>query len=253
VVNKKSEVIRIYLPPDANTLLSVMDHCLKSKNYVNVVIAGKQPELQWLNMEQAVAHCAQGASDWTWAGNSEDMEPDVVMSCAGDVPTLETIAAAEILQQHFPDLKVRLINVVDLMSMSPVAYHPHGMSSELFTELFTDKAPVIFAFHGYVRIIHDLVHGRPDPARFHVRGFMEEGTTTTPFDMVVLNQMSRYHLAMEAVKRVPRMQQRADEFLTWCTGKLAEHEAYIRANLDDLPEIKNWKLSPKGLPAAVEL
>jgi len=245
VVNKKSAVIRIYLPPDANTLLSVMDHCFKSKDYVNVVIAGKQPELQWLNMEQAVRHCAQGASDWEWAGNCEGSIPDVVLGCAGDVPTLETVAAAELLQQHFPDLKVRVVNVVDLMALSPVAYHPHGMSSELFSELFTDSTPVIFAFHGYVRLIHDLVHGRPDPARFHVRGYMEEGTTTTPFDMVVLNQMSRFHLAMEAVKRVSRMRQRSDAFLQYCQARLAEHEAYICANLDDLPEIKDWKLSQR--------
>ena len=245
VVNKKSAVIRIYLPPDANTLLSVMDHCLKSKDYVNVVIAGKQPELQWLNMEEAERHCAQGASDWRWAGNCNGGTPDVVLGCAGDVPTLEAVAAAELLRNHFPDLKVRLVNVLDLMSLSPVAHHPHGMSDELFSELFTDAAPVIFAFHGYVRIIHDLVHGRPEPARFHVRGYMEEGTTTTPFDMVVLNQMSRYHLAMEAVKRVKRMQQRSDAFLQYCHKKLAEHQTYICANLDDLPEIKNWKLAPR--------
>lgn len=243
VVNKKSEVIRIYLPPDANTLLSVMHHCLKSKDYVNVVIAGKQPELQWLNMDDAIEHCARGASDWKWAGNCEDSEPDVVLGCAGDVPTLEAVAAAQLLRQHFPELKVRLVNVIDLMALSPVAYHPHGMSEELFASLFTDTVPVIFAFHGYVRIIHDLVHGRPDPARFHVRGFMEEGTTTTPFDMVVLNRMSRYHLAMEAVKRVPKMQQQADAFIQFCNDKLTEHRQYIDTYLDDMPEIKNWKLN----------
>lgn len=250
VVNKKSAVIRIYLPPDANTLLSVMNHCFKSKDYVNLVIAGKQPELQWLTMEQAVIHCAQGASDWTWAGNCEGAEPDVVLGCAGDVPTLEAIAAADLLQQYFPDLKVRLVNVTDLMSLSPVGYHPHGMSSELFSQLFTDFAPVIFAFHGYVRIIHDLVHGRPDPARFHVRGYTEEGTTTTPFDMVVLNQMSRYHLAMEAVKRLPERQQQSDEFIRHCESKLVEHRDYICTYLDDMPAIKNWKpKSAKLLPA----
>jgi xylulose-5-phosphate/fructose-6-phosphate phosphoketolase len=245
VVNKKSAVIRIYLPPDANTLLSVMDHCLKSKDYVNVVIAGKQPELQWLDMEEAERHCAQGASDWRWAGNCYEGTPDVVLGCAGDVPTLEAVAAAELLRDHFPDLRVRLVNVLDLMSLSPPAYHPHGMSDELFRELFTDAAPVIFAFHGYVRIIHDLVHGRSEPARFHVRGYMEEGTTTTPFDMVVLNQMSRYHLAMEAVRRVKRMEQRSDAFLQYCHQRLAEHQTYICANLDDLPEIKSWKLAPR--------
>ena len=241
VANKKSTVIRIYLPPDANTLLSVMDHCLRSKDYVNVVIAGKQPELQWLTMEEAIVHCEKGASEWEWAGNEENDIPDVVLGCAGDVPTLETVAAAWLLRAHLPDLKVRLVNVVDLMSLSPVAYHPHGMSEELFDSLFTTTAPVIFAFHGYVRIIHDLVHGRPDPARFHVRGFMEEGTTTTPFDMVVLNQMSRYHLAMEAVKRVPRLHQQADVFIDFCETKLKEHTQYIRTFLDDMPEIKDWK------------
>jgi xylulose-5-phosphate/fructose-6-phosphate phosphoketolase len=243
VVNKKSSVVRIYLPPDANTLLSVMDHCFRSKDYVNVVVAGKQPELQWLNMEQAIAHCARGASSWDWAGNENEQQPDVILGCAGDVPTLETVAAAWILRKHLPTLKVRLVNVVDLMAMSPAAYHPHGMSEELFLKLFTAKAPVIFAFHGYVRIIHDLVHGRPDPARFHVRGFMEEGTTTTPFDMVVLNEMSRYHLAMAAVKRVPEMHQQADAFIQYCENKLKEHKQYICTYLDDMPEIKNWKWS----------
>lgn len=241
VVNKKSAVVRIYLPPDANTLLSVMDHCLRSKDYVNVVIAGKQPELQWLTMDEAIAHCAQGASDWKWAGNADGLQPDVILGCAGDVPTLETLAAAQLLKEHMPDLKVRLVNVVDLMALSPAAYHPHGISGELFNDLFTNSAPVIFAFHGYVRIIHDLVHGRPDPARFHVRGFMEEGTTTTPFDMVVLNRMSRYHLAMEAVKRVPRVHQQADGFISYCEAKLKAHHEYICACLDDMPEIKNWK------------
>jgi len=245
VVNKKSAVARIYLPPDANTLLSVMDHCLRSKDYVNVVVAGKQPELQWLNMDEAVHHCEQGASNWEWAGNEDDGEPDVILGCAGDVPTLETVAAAELLREHLPEFKVRLVNVVDLMSLSPKAYHPHGMSDELFQSLFTDTAPVIFAFHGYVRIIHDLVHGRPDPGRFHVRGYMEEGTTTTPFDMVVLNQMSRYHLAMEAVKRGPAMYKHADAFMTYCEDKLKEHHAYICKNLDDMPEIKNWKLKSR--------
>jgi len=241
VVNKKSSVVRIYLPPDANTLTSVMHHCLLSKDYVNVIVAGKQPELQWLNMDDAVAHCAAGASVWEWAGNSKGVEPEIVMACAGDVPTLETIAAAELLPQHFPGLKVRVVNVVDLMALSPQPYHPHGMSEDLFRDLFTDRTDVIFAFHGYVRIIHDLVHGRPDPARFHVRGYMEEGTTTTPFDMVVLNKMSRYHLAMEAVKRVPRLRNQADAFIAFCEGKLKEHHDYICANLDDMPEIKSWK------------
>lgn len=244
VVNKKSAVARIYLPPDANTLLCVMDHCLRSRDYINVIVAGKQPELQWLNIDDAVKHAAQGASAWEWAGNSADDAPDIVLACAGDVPTLETVAAAWLLRHHLPELKVRVVNVIDLMSLSPQAYHPHGMSNELFTSLFTDTAHVIFAFHGYVRIIHDLVHGRPDPARFHVRGYMEEGTTTTPFDMVVLNEMSRYHLAMEAVKRVGIVQARADNFLTYCQSMLQRHHQYICQHLDDMPEVKDWKWAP---------
>lgn len=244
VVNKKSAVARIYLPPDANTLLCVMDHCLRSRDYINVIVAGKQPELQWLNIDDAVKHAAQGASAWEWAGNSADDEPDIVLACAGDVPTLETVAAAWLLRHHLPELKVRVVNVIDLMSLSPQAYHPHGMSNELFTSLFTDTAHVIFAFHGYVRIIHDLVHGRPDPARFHVRGYMEEGTTTTPFDMVVVNEMSRYHLAMEAVKRVGIVQARADNFLTYCQSMLQRHHQYICQHLDDMPEVKDWKWAP---------
>lgn len=243
VINKKSAVARIYLPPDANTLLSVMDHCLRSKDYINVIIAGKQPELQWLNMEDAIEHCAQGASDWKWAGTAGHEKPDVVLACAGDVPTLETVAAAWLLKRHLPQLKVRVVNVIDLMSLSPQAYHPHGMSEEQFSELFTDDVPVIFAFHGYVRIIHDLIHGRPDPARFHVRGYMEEGTTTTPFDMVVLNQMSRFHLAMEAVKRVALIHQCADMFIGHCESKLKQHHHHICTYLDDMPEIRDWKWS----------
>jgi len=243
VVNKKSTIIRIYLPPDSNTLLSVMDHCLQSKNYVNLVVAGKQPQLQWLDMESAIAHCRQGASVWEWASNDDGNDPDIVLACAGDVPTLETIAAACLLRKLLPELKVRVVNVVDLMSLSPEASHPHGLNDEAFKSLFTDSAHVIFAFHGYVRIIHDLVHGRPDPARFHVRGFMEEGTTTTPFDMVVLNNMSRFQLAMEAVRRVPHIQQKAEAFIVHCENKLNEHKQYIHENLDDMPEIKNWKWS----------
>lgn len=241
VVNKKSSVVRIYLPPDANCLLSVMDHCLRSKNYVNLVVAGKQPALQWLNIAQATTHCAQGASVWEWAGNDNNAQPDVVLACAGDVPTLETVAAAWLLRRHIPDLKVRVVNVVDLMSLSPREYHPHGMDAALFTELFTDDAPVIFAFHGYVRIIHDLVHGRPDPARFHVRGFIEEGTTTTPFDMVVLNKISRYHLAIAAIQRTERALEKGDMVINHFEDKLHMHSIYIRECLEDMPDIKNWK------------
>lgn len=243
VANKKSDVIRIYLPPDANCLLSVMDHCLKSRNYVNLVVAGKQPALQWLSVEDAAKHCAQGASVWEWAGNDNGKQPDVVLACAGDVPTLEIIAAAWLLRKHLPDLKVRVVNVVDLMSLSPKDYHPHGLESTLFTSLFTDDIPVVFAFHGYVRIVHDLVHGRPHPARFHLRGFMEEGTTTTPFDMVVLNKMSRFHLAIAAIQRTERQLEKAEEVIGYFEDKLSMHNIYIRECLEDMPDISNWKWS----------
>jgi xylulose-5-phosphate/fructose-6-phosphate phosphoketolase len=243
VINKKGTVVRIYLPPDANCLLSVMDHCLRSRNYVNVIVAGKQPELQWLDMEAARRHCARGASVWDWASNDQGGNPDVILAGAGDVPTLETIAAAWLLRKHLPELKVRVVNVVDLMVLSPPAYHPHGMDAESFVEMFTETAPVIFAFHGYRRMIHDLVHGRPNPARFHVRGYIEEGTTTTPFDMVVLNQLSRYHLAMEALRRVPRLRSQSAHLVEEFEGKLTEHKLYIQEHLQDMPEIRDWTWS----------
>jgi xylulose-5-phosphate/fructose-6-phosphate phosphoketolase len=243
VINKKSTIVRIYLPPDANCLLSVMDHCLRSRDYVNVVVAGKQPELQWLDMNTARRHCARGASVWSWAGNDEGDEPDVVLGCAGDVPTLETVAAAWLLQKHLPELRVRVANVVDLMVLSPPAYHPHGMDPEGFLEMFTESAPVIFAFHGYRRMIHDLVHGRPNPARFHVRGYIEEGTTTTPFDMVVVNQVSRYHLAMEALRRVSKFESQAMDLIAYFESKLTEHHVYIQEHLQDMPEIRDWTWS----------
>jgi xylulose-5-phosphate/fructose-6-phosphate phosphoketolase len=243
VINKKGVVVRIYLPPDANCLLSVMDHCLRSRDYVNVIVAGKQPELQWLDIDAARRHCARGASVWEWAGNDQDSEPDVILASAGDVPTLETVAAAWLLRKHLPELKVRVVNVVDLMVLSPPAYHPHGMDAEAFLDLFTERAPVIFAFHGYRRMVHDLVHGRPNPERFHVRGYMEEGTTTTPFDMVVANQISRYHLAMEALRRVPRLRSQSAHLVETFESKLAEHTLYIQEHLQDMPEIRDWTWS----------
>jgi xylulose-5-phosphate/fructose-6-phosphate phosphoketolase len=247
VINKKGTIVRIYLPPDANCLLSVMDHCLRSRDYVNVIVVDKQPELQWLDMDAARAHCARGASAWGWAGNDWGGEPDVVLACAGDVPTLETVAAAWLLRRHVPELRVRVVNVVDLMALSPPAYHPHGMDPEAFLELFAEDVPVIFAFHGYVRMIHDLVHGRPNPARFHVRGYMEEGTTTTPFDMVVANEVSRYHLAMQALRRVPRLRSQSAPVIEQCEVKLAEHRLYIQEHLEDMPEIRDWTWSaPQG-------
>jgi xylulose-5-phosphate/fructose-6-phosphate phosphoketolase len=243
VINKKSTIVRIYLPPDANCLLSVVDHCLRSRDYVNVIVAGKQPELQWLDMDAARRHCARGASVWSWAGNDEGGDPDVVLACAGDVPTLEAVAAAWLLRKHLPELRLRVVNVVDLMVLSPPAYHPHGMDPEGFLEMFTESAPVIFAFHGYRRMIHDLVHGRPNPERFHVRGYMEEGTTTTPFDMVVVNGISRYHLAMEALRRVPRFQSQAMRLIEYFESKLMEHHLYIQEHLEDMPEIRDWTWS----------
>ncbi|QSR85365.1 phosphoketolase [Methylacidimicrobium sp. B4] len=242
LINKKGDVVRIYLPPDANTLLSTLDHCLRSRHYVNLIIAEKQPALQWLSLEEARAHCARGAGIWDWAGN-DGGDPDIVLGCAGDVPTLEAVAASWLLQTHIPELRVRVVNVVDLMSLSPPAYHPHGMDTQDFVNLFTEEKEVIFAFHGYRRMVHDLVHGRPNPARFHVRGYVEEGTTTTSFDMVVLNEMSRYHLAIEALRRVPRLASRAQPVIDLFEKKLAEHRIYVKSHLDDLPEIQNWTWS----------
>jgi xylulose-5-phosphate/fructose-6-phosphate phosphoketolase len=242
-LTKRGSVARIYLPPDANCLLSVGDHCLRSRSYVNLIVIDKQLHLQYLPMAEAEAHCARGASTWHWAGTEaegSDSEPDVILASAGDVPTLETLAAAEWLRHHLPDLVIRVVNVVDLMTMFPPSDHPHGMSDEQFQELFTDARPVVFAFHGYQRAIHQVLHGRPNAGRFHVRGFMEEGTTTTPFDMVVRNQMSRYHLAIEAMRRVPRIKSVIPPLIKECEEMLARHHVYVRAHLEDLPEIRDW-------------
>ncbi len=246
VANKKSTVMRLYFPPDSNTLLSVAAHCLASKNYINIIVAGKQPALQWLDTEAAEKHCATGASVWQWASNDAGGKPDIILACAGDVPTLETIAAAWLLQQQVPGLKVRVVNVVDLMALSPRAYHPHGLEADLFNAMFTETCDVIFAFHGYVRLIHDLIHGRPNPARFHVRGYAEEGTTTTPFDMVVLNGMSRFHLAIEALKRSPVKSKKVDDAIALFESKLKEHTAYVQQHLEDMPEIENWNWEHKA-------
>ncbi len=244
VMNKKGTVTRIYLPPDANCLLAITDHCLRSRNYINLIVAGKQPELQWLDMESARRHCARGASVWAWAGTDEGGTPDVVLGCAGDVPTLETVAAAWLLRRHLPQLRVRVVNVVDLMTLSPAAYHPHGLDDDSFRALFTDEAPVVFAFHGYPRMVHDLVHGRSNPARFHVPGYREEGTTTTPFDMAVVNQISRYHLAMKALHYAPRLHSEAVSLVDLFQDKLREHEVYTRRHFEDLPEIRDWRWEP---------
>ncbi len=240
VLSKKGTVSRIYLPPDANCLLSVADHCFRSRNYVNLIVIDKQPQLQWLDMRAAREHCARGASIWRWASNDEGGEPDVVLAAAGDSATLEVVAAAWWLRRHAPEMKVRVVNVVDLMTLFPPAVHPHGIDETSFDELFTRGTDVVFAFHGYQRAIHEIVHGRPDVDRFHVRGFNEEGTTTTPFDMVVKNGMSRYHLCMEAIRRAPRMAGRAAELTERCTAMLRRHEAHIREHLEDLPEVRDW-------------
>ncbi len=241
VVNKKAEVIRVYLPPDANTLLSVTDHCLRSRNYVNVIVSGKQPELQWLDMDSAVKHCSAGLGIWRWASNDEGGEPDVVMACAGDVPTLETLAAVQILREQFPDLKVRVINVVDLMTLQPQSEHPHGLNDKDFDALFTRDKPIIFAFHGYPWLIHRLTYRRTNHRNLHVRGYKEEGTTTSPFDMVVLNDLDRFHLVGDVVDRVPSLGARAAHAKQLIRDKLIDHKNYVHQHGEDMPEVRGWK------------
>ena len=243
VMNKKADIIRVYLPPDANTLLSVTDHCLRSRNYVNVIVAGKQPELQWLDMEAAIKHCTAGLGIWEWASNDQAGDPDVVMACCGDVPTLETLAAVEILRQQLPELKIRVINVVDLMTLQPQSEHPHGLSDKDFDVLFTKDKPIIFAFHGYPLLIHRLTYRRTNHDNMHVRGFKEEGTTTTPFDMAVLNELDRFHLVGDVIDRVPSLGSRAAYTKQVLRDKLLDHKAYIHKHGEDMPEIRNWKWS----------
>jgi xylulose-5-phosphate/fructose-6-phosphate phosphoketolase len=241
VVNKKADIVRVYLPPDVNTLLSVADHCLRSRNYVNVIVAGKQPALQWLNMQSAIEHCTNGIGIWEWACNDDGAEPDVVMACAGDIPTLETLAAVDLLRQHFPDIKIRVVNVVDLMTIQTPSEHPHGISDAEFDSMFTTNKPVIFAYHGYPWLIHRLTYRRTNHNNFHVRGYKEEGTTTTPFDMTVLNDLDRYHLAGDVVDRVPRLRTIGGHFKQLLRDKLVEHTQYIRQYGEDRPEIRDWK------------
>ena len=243
VVNKKADVIRVYLPPDANTLLSVTDHCLRSRDYVNVIVAGKQPALQWMDMDSAVKHCTAGLGIWEWASNDKGEDPDVVMACCGDVPTQETLAAVKILRENFPELKVRVINVVDLMTLQPKSEHPHGLSDKDFDTLFTKDKHVIFAFHGYPLLIHRLTYRRSNQERFHVRGYKEEGTTTTPFDMVVLNEMDRFHLTADVIDRVPGLGSKAAYVKQFLRDKLLDHKKYIKKYGQDMPEIRNWKWS----------
>ena len=240
MMNKKPEVVRVYLPPDANTLLSVADHCLRSRNRVNVIVAGKQPSPQWLSMAAAIKHCNAGLGIWTWASSDANLEPDVVMACAGDVPTLETLAAVDILRTHFPDLKIRVVNVVDLMRLQPPTEFANGLSDREFDSLFTTDKPIIFAYHGYPWLIHRLTYRRTNHANLHVRGYKEEGTTTTPFDMTVLNEIDRFHLAGDAIDRVPRLQRIGAHVKQLLRDKLVEHSEYIRRHGEDMPEVLDW-------------
>jgi xylulose-5-phosphate/fructose-6-phosphate phosphoketolase len=246
VVNKKAEVIRVYLPPDANCLLSVTDHCLRSRNYVNVVVAGKQPAPVWLTMEEANRHCTAGLSIWEWASSDAGHEPDVVLACCGDVPTLETLAAADLVRRMLPEIKVRVINVIDLMKLQPPRDHPHGLTDADFDALFTRDKPIVFAFHGYPTLIHKLTYHRNNHANLHVRGFNEEGTTTTPFDMCVMNGLDRFHLVDAVVDLLPQLGGRAAYVKQALRNKLLEHHDYIRKYGDDVPEIRDWKWSADG-------
>ena len=240
VANKKADIIRIYLPPDANTLLSVADHCLRSRNYVNLIVAGKQPAPQWLDVESAVRHCTAGVGVWDWASN-DGGDPDVVMACAGDVPTLEILAAVSLLREQVPDIRIRVVNVVDLMTLQPATEHPHGLADEDFDQIFTTDRPVIFAFHGYATLIHRLTYRRRNHDNIHVRGYKEEGTTTTPFDMVVLNNMDRFQLALDAIRRIPRLKNISDKATEKFYESMQRHKIYVSEHGEDLPEVRNWK------------
>jgi xylulose-5-phosphate/fructose-6-phosphate phosphoketolase len=239
-VNKKAEVVRVYLPPDANCLLSVMDHCLRSRHYVNIVVAGKHAAPQWLDMDAAVRHCAAGIGIWDWASSDQDGRTDLVMAAAGDVPTMEALAATEILQQRFPDLRIRFINVVDMMRLQDDREHPHGLSDREFAALFTPTAPIVFAYHGYPWLIHRLTYRRSNHENIHVRGYKEEGTTTTPFDMCVLNEVDRFSLAIDAIDRVPQLGSNAAHVRQELVDKIIEHHQYIRRYGEDMPEIAGW-------------
>ena len=240
VANKKADVVRMYLPPDANCLLSCFDHCIKSRNYVNVIVASKHPRQQWLTMEQAVKHCTQGIGIWEWASNDQGQEPDVVMACCGDTPTLETLAAVTILRRELPELKIRVVNVVDLMKLQPHTEHPHGLTDAEYDTLFTKDKPIIFAYHGYPTLIHELTYRRHN-RNLHVRGYKEEGTITTPFDMRVLNDIDRFDLVIDTVQRLPQLGNRGAYLIQKMNDKLVEHRQYIKDNGVDLPEVRAWK------------
>jgi xylulose-5-phosphate/fructose-6-phosphate phosphoketolase len=241
MISLSGAIVRVYLPPDANCLLSVAEHSLQSRDYVNLIVSDKQPQLQYLDMAAAREHCARGAAEWEWAGTVGDGEPDVVMACAGDIVTMEALAAAELLRLFTPDLEVRFVNVVDLMSLAPPGIHPHGLPEDAFERLFGQGTEVIFAFHGYARALHQMLHGRRHPGRFHVHGFTEQGTTTTPFDMVVLNHVSRYHLASHALSYARRRPKGGPELAEHCQHMLEQHHAYVRTHFEDMPEIRDWR------------
>jgi len=250
VVNKKAEIVRVYLPPDANCLLSVADHCLRSRDYVNVIVAGKQPSLDYLSIDDAIIHCTRGIGIWDWASSGEG-EPDVVLACAGDIPTLETVAAAGLLREHLPELSVRVVNVVDLMRLQPPSEHPHGLPDSEFDALFTTSQPIIFAYHGYPWLIHRLAYRRHNHHNLHVRGYKEEGTTTTPFDMVMLNDLDRYHLVMDVIDRVPGLGERAAGLRQQIADERLRHRAYTREHGDDPPDVRDW-VWPGGVPVRPE-
>jgi xylulose-5-phosphate/fructose-6-phosphate phosphoketolase len=241
VMNKKADITRVYLPPDANTLLSVTDHCLRSRHRINVIVAGKQPALQYLNMEDAIKHCTAGAGIWEWASNDKGGEPDVVMACCGDIPTMETLAAVGILREQFPELKIRVVNVVNLMVLQPPSEHPNGMPDKDFDSLFTTDKPVIFAYHGYPWLIHRLTYRRTNHKNLHVRGYKEEGTTTTPIDIVVLNDLDRFHLVGDTIDRLPQLAGRTAYAKQYLRDRLLEHKAYVHQYGEDMPEIRDWK------------
>jgi xylulose-5-phosphate/fructose-6-phosphate phosphoketolase len=245
VLTKRGNVARLYFPPDANCLLSIADHCFRSRDNVNLIVIDKQPQPQWLSMDDAREHCARGASIWRWAGSApgDHEEPDVILASAGDIPTMETLAAADMLLEHVPDLAFRVVNVVDLMTLFVPKYHPHGMDAGRFLDLFTPDRDVVFAFHGYPSAVHHVIHGRPEPGRFHVRGFQEEGTTTTPVDMVVRNGISRYHLVLEALRRARRVPGDAESLITHCNAMLKRHRGYVVDHLEDMPEVRDWRWS----------
>jgi xylulose-5-phosphate/fructose-6-phosphate phosphoketolase len=246
VVNKKAEVIRVYLPPDANCLLSVMDHCLRSRHYVNVVVAGKQPALQYLSLDDAMVHCTRGIGIWDWASNDEGAEPDVVLACCGDVPTLETLAATAILRERLPEVKVRVVNVVDLMRLQPHTEHPHGLTDEEFDSLFTTDKPIVFAYHGYPWLIHRLTYRRTNHENLHVRGYKEEGTTTTPFDMVMLNDLDRFHLVIDAIDRLPAIAGRAAHLRQEMVDARLRARSYAREHGEDDPVVAGWAWQPEA-------